>query len=210
MAFLSHSFLPTPPRGYRPPYSLEHTSLGRALEPLHSPFPFPPELSWSGVHCPQGSAQVSLNLPTILPENSNHPVPVLGPFIHTQFHCFPLQYHPVSKTEWMFLRQRAGLCFVSAPHRAPTDLSVMICVCVCSVLSDCLWPQGLWPARILCPWDFPGNNTRVGWHFLLLGHFLTQGLNPSLWYWQVDSLPMSHLGSLCDDVNVRYLHCPAQ
>ena len=24
--------------------------------------------------------------------------------------------------------------------------------------------------------------------------FLTQGFNPSLWHWQVDSLPLSHLG----------------
>ena len=23
------------------------------------------------------------------------------------------------------------------------------------------------PARLLCPWDFPGKNTRVGCHFLL-------------------------------------------
>ena len=28
----------------------------------------------------------------------------------------------------------------------------------------------------LCPWDFPGENTGVGCHFLLQGIFLTQGL----------------------------------
>ena len=28
---------------------------------------------------------------------------------------------------------------------------------------------------LLCPWDFPGNNTGVDCHFLLLGIFLTQG-----------------------------------
>ena len=32
-------------------------------------------------------------------------------------------------------------------------------------------------------------------HFLLQGILLTQGLNPSLPHWQVDSLPLSHLGS---------------
>ena len=40
--------------------------------------------------------------------------------------------------------------------------------------------QGLQPARLLCPWDFPGKNTGVGCHFLLQGIFLTQGSNPGL------------------------------
>ena len=35
-------------------------------------------------------------------------------------------------------------------------------------------------ARLLCPWDFPGNSTRVGSHFLLQGIFLIQGSNPNL------------------------------
>ena len=42
-----------------------------------------------------------------------------------------------------------------------------------------LRPQGLWPTRLLCPWDFPGKNTGVGCHSLLQGIFLTLGLNPS-------------------------------
>ena len=49
--------------------------------------------------------------------------------------------------------------------------------------------------QALCPWDFPGKNTAVGYHFLLQGIFLTQGLNLSLLHWQADSLPLSHLGS---------------
>ena len=32
--------------------------------------------------------------------------------------------------------------------------------------------------------------------FLLLGIFLTQGSNPYLLHWQVDSLPLSHQGAL--------------
>ena len=32
----------------------------------------------------------------------------------------------------------------------------------------------------LCPWDFPGENTGVGCHFLLKVIFPTQGLNPHL------------------------------
>ena len=42
------------------------------------------------------------------------------------------------------------------------------CVCIShSVVSDSLRPPGLQPARLLCLWDFPGKNTRVGSHFLL-------------------------------------------
>ena len=40
-----------------------------------------------------------------------------------------------------------------------------------------LRPRGLWPARLLCPWDSPGENTGLGCHVLLRGVFPTQGLN---------------------------------
>ena len=65
------------------------------------------------------------------------------------------------------------------------------CVLSCSVMSDSLWPHGLKPTRLLCPWDSPGKNSRVGFHDLLQEISLTQGLNPSLLHhqhWQVDSL----------------------
>ena len=38
----------------------------------------------------------------------------------------------------------------------------------------------LYPARLLCPWDFSSRNIRVGCDFLLQGIFLTQGSNPQL------------------------------
>ena len=47
-------------------------------------------------------------------------------------------------------------------------------------MSESLQPYGLQPARLLCPWDFPGKNTGVSCHFLLRGIFLTQGLNLGL------------------------------
>ena len=43
-----------------------------------------------------------------------------------------------------------------------------------------LQPHGLWPARLLCPWNSPGKNTGVGCHSLLQGIFPTQGWNPGL------------------------------
>ena len=50
-------------------------------------------------------------------------------------------------------------------------------VSVCSVMSNSVQPHGLQPTSLLCPWDFSGKNTRVGFHFLLQGIFLTQGSN---------------------------------
>ena len=50
-------------------------------------------------------------------------------------------------------------------------------------------------ARLLCPWDSPDKNTRVGSHSLLQEIFLTQASNLRLLHWQADSLPLSHWGS---------------
>ena len=47
-------------------------------------------------------------------------------------------------------------------------------------MSDSLWPYGLQPTRLLCLWDFLGNSTGVGCHFLLQGIFLTQRSNLAL------------------------------
>ena len=59
--------------------------------------------------------------------------------------------------------------------------SVYVCVClVTSVMSNSLWLYGLKPARLLCPWNFPGKNTGGGTHSLLQGIFLIQGLNSHL------------------------------
>ena len=51
------------------------------------------------------------------------------------------------------------------------------CLCFSHVWFFCD-PDGLYPTRLLCPWDSPGRNTGVGCHFLLQGIFLTQGSNP--------------------------------
>ena len=78
-----------------------------------------------------------------------------------------------------------------------TYVCVCVCVCVCvhahvcvshSVVSNCLWPHGLQPTRLLCPWNSPGNNSEVGSHSFLQGIFPTQGLNPHLNALQADYL----------------------
>ena len=73
-----------------------------------------------------------------------------------------------------------------------------MCVLSHSVISYCLWPHGLKPFRLLCPWDFPGKDTRMGCHFLPQGIFLTQGSNMCLLHllhWHANSLPLSHQGN---------------
>ena len=43
--------------------------------------------------------------------------------------------------------------------------NLCVCVCVCGVhlvILDCLWPYGVQPTGLLCPWDSPGKNTGVG------------------------------------------------
>ena len=61
-----------------------------------------------------------------------------------------------------------------------------------SVVSDSLQPHGLKPTRLLCPWDFPGKNTRVGCHFLLQEIFPTHGLNPGLLHCRQMLYHLSH------------------
>ena len=68
--------------------------------------------------------------------------------------------------------------------------SLQSCPALCDPL-DCSPPGS-------CSWDFPGKNTGVGCHFLLQEIFLTQGSDSHLLHllhWQVDSLPLSYLGS---------------
>ena len=80
--------------------------------------------------------------------------------------------------------------------------TVVVCVCVCactqarSVVSDSV-THGLYPARLLCLWNFPGKISATGCHFLLQGIFQTQESNPHLLrflHWQADSLPRAPPG----------------
>ena len=74
-------------------------------------------------------------------------------------------------------------------------MCVCVCVCVYPVESTCLRPHGLQPTRLLCSWSLTSKNTEVDSHFLLQGILLTQDLNLCLLHWQVDPLPLNHLGN---------------
>ena len=103
----------------------------------------------------------------------------------------PKQSHLTPSTKWKFV------VWLFSNSRGPVEARVYIFVCTHAQLLSCvnsLWPRGLQPARLLCPWDFPGKNTGADCHFLLQGIFSTQ-VFLHLLHWQVDSLQLSYLGS---------------
>ena len=123
--------------------------------------------------------------------------------------------HPnISKIVTNFSMHQTSLLSVICFEETLTRWICIVNLCISKGLSACftqrlhscsvtrlrptlLEPHGLWPARLPCPWDFPGKNTEVWYHFLLQGIFLTQGSNPSvlcLLHWQAGSLPLKHLG----------------
>ena len=61
-----------------------------------------------------------------------------------------------------------------------------------SVVSSSLQPHGLQSARLLCLWNSPGKNTRMGSHSFLQGIFLTQELNQGLLHCRQILYHLSH------------------
>ena len=61
----------------------------------------------------------------------------------------------------------------------------------CWVVTDSLWPHGLYPTRLLYPWDSPGKNTGEGGHPLLQGILPTQELSLGLPYCRQILYPLS-------------------
>ena len=58
-----------------------------------------------------------------------------------------------------------------------------------SVVSNFLQPHGLYPTRLLCPWNSSGKNARVDNHSFLQGIFLTQGSNQGLLHHKRAQMP---------------------
>ena len=71
--------------------------------------------------------------------------------------------------------------FISTPFVLGQMLSLyVLSVKSLSHVQTLCEPHGLQPARLLCPWNSPGNITGVGCPFLLQGIFSTQGSNSGL------------------------------
>ena len=122
-------------------------------------------------------------------------------------------------------------CRWYVPERAAALSALKICTCtycfsaglfirvyyayamLCSVANLCSnHCDPMKPARLFCPWDSPGKNTGESCLFFLQGVFLTQGSSLyllHLLHWQMDSLPLSHLGTpsmLMHSVPIQGLH----
>ena len=63
-----------------------------------------------------------------------------------------------------------------------------------SVVPNSMWPHGLVPTKLLCPWNSPSKNTGVGCHALLQGIFLTQGSNSGLLHCRQSLYRLSYQG----------------
>ena len=105
-----------------------------------------------------GSPVVQLSCPVLR-------VPSCSPWIFwpPTLHSTKVEQSEVAPTHW---------AVITAGNEVPHIRSV--------AMTDSLQPHGLQPARLLCPWDFPGKNTGVVCHFLLQGIFPTQGLSSGL------------------------------
>ena len=83
--------------------------------------------------------------------------------------------HPPSIL-WWFCSFKSRACLLPSHCSVASDciaLSRMLLFSH-SVASNSARPQGLWPARLLCLWNFLGRSIGVGCHFFLQGIFLTQ------------------------------------
>ena len=159
----------------------------------------------------KSEGEVPLSCPTLSnPMDCSLP----GFSVHGIFQARVLEWGAIASSPAAKETQLSGLCrhsssltyyWLTISEERALTVCCELCCCVCSVVSDSLQPRGLQPARLLCPWDFPGKNIGVGCHFLHQGIFPTQGSNPHLQglrYGQADSLPLQQLGSpVCCKVN---------
>ena len=98
-----------------------------------------------------------------------------------------------------------------------------VCVCVFLVMSDSLCPQGLQPARLLCPWGFSRQEYQRGLPCPTPGDFPIPGIKPRFPTLKADSLPSEPAGEskntgvgslsllqgifLIQELNCGFLHC---
>ena len=68
-------------------------------------------------------------------------------------------------------------------------LIISVCVLSCSVLSNSLWPRGLQPTRLLCPWRFSRQEYWSGLSCPSAGDLPNPRIKPRSPTLQADSLP---------------------
>ena len=63
--------------------------------------------------------------------------------------------------------EKTSLTSLKRPSCSLLNSYVHYACCLASVMSNSLGPHGLQPTRLLCPWNFPSENTGISCHFLL-------------------------------------------
>ena len=81
------------------------------------------------------------------------PSPILTPSFHTKT-VYPLNYN----FPWPPGNHNFTFCLYEFDYSCMSS-------CFCSVVSNSLWPHGLQPASLLCPWNFPGKKYWSGLPF---------------------------------------------
>ena len=108
-----------------------------------------------------------------------------------------------TKTELLFPKKMNH--FSRGESKGVMKLCVCVCECLCvcvscPVMSYSLRPHGLQLSRLLCPWNSPSKNTRMGCHSLLQGIFLTQGSNQGLLHCKQILYHLSYQGNNSDEL----------
>ena len=102
-----------------------------------------------------------------------------------------------------------------APSHLSSRKSVFSFFCCCCLVTKLLSDSFVTPwtvacqatedCRLLCPWDSPCKNTRMGCHFLFQDIFPNPGIKPVPPALQADYLPLSHLRSLFHSQTHKWL-----
>ena len=104
--------------------------------------------------------------------------------------------HFLPKKKWKIFHGECPRWFLKNKQNLNRQNSVLYYAMLShSVVSSSSWLHGVYPTRLLCPWDFPGKNTGVGFHFLLPWIFLTGELNWGLLHCRWILYQLSYQGS---------------
>ena len=112
--------------------------------------------------------------------------------LETWFAPLRICYLPVKSLLSSCCTTRIGLS-LGISHATRVCVHVCVCALSCVRLFAIPWTAAHRGSSV--HEISPGKNTVVGCHFLFQGIFPTEELYPHLLYWQLDSLPLSHLES---------------
>ena len=132
---------------------------------------------WSGTHLSEGKSDQDLSPPRVL---QTYKLTVSGVWFgfliyyqHGRFLCAGYEelHSPSFYNYLLFYVYKPCLCssllYSHSSFHYPEQCLALPLVVSRSVMSSSLWPHGLWPARLLCPWNLPGLYTGVTWHSFL-------------------------------------------